>query len=121
VSEDLAAFYRARLDEAEEWWRSDEARGAPIPIYTGSPEPSELVPDPRPGNALREISVERAILHAYEEALQSPYGLPEGVYDGRDDSERLRDEAVLEAMESVVRALASIYDHHSAYRQEWKP
>jgi len=74
-----------------------------------------------PARALREVYAKREILGEYEEAAQHPYDLPEGVREGRDDTERMRDEIVMFALEYVVAMLAAVYNDHPDYRQEWAP
>jgi hypothetical protein len=96
---DLAAFLAARLDE-------DEA----IAVRTVDA-----------GRLFRQIAAGRAILTAYEEAAEHPYDLPQGIYEGRDDWERERDDSVLGELEDVARHIAAVYSDHPDYRQEWAP
>jgi Family of unknown function (DUF6221) len=123
--EELAAFLKARLDEDEiraraalgEW--DDEAAR-----YEWEDLPADSYVHARnhdPARVLREAEAKGAILADYQVAAQSPYDLPEGVHDGRDDSERLADEAIMDTMEAVVRALATVYSDHPDYQKEWAP
>jgi hypothetical protein len=128
VSADLIAFLNARLDEDEaaakawlplvrldgsgSWY--DEVGESNLGPY--SIEHARLHD---PARVLREVAVRRVIIETWKD--WPDYDLPPGVHEGRDDSERSRDEAVREALEAVVRALATVYDNHPDYRQEWKP
>jgi hypothetical protein len=113
--DDLIAFVAARLNEDE------AAAKAWLPLGNPTTMQREHIARHDPGRVLREVAAMRAIVDGCEEAALHPYDLPEGVTDGRDDSERSRDEAVLEAMEAVAGALATIWDTHPGYRPEWRP
>jgi len=72
-----------------------------------------------PARVLREVAAKRAILDEWEDTSGRRYHLPEGVSEGRDDDERLRDDAVAEAMDTVIAHLAAVYSGHPDYRPEW--
>ena len=67
----VVAFCRARLDEQEAWAHQAGDNAAPVPVYTGSPEPAAWLPDPRPAAMLRDVAARRAIVDACERALTS--------------------------------------------------
>ena len=105
MADDVAAFLRERL--------KDDAVDAAVIAITGHAAKSQ--------RAFREVAAKRAILAAYEEATLHPFDLPEGVVEGRDDDERERDAAVLDALEGAICHLAAVYSDHPDYRQEWAP
>lgn len=72
-----------------------------------------------PARVLREAEAKRAHIAMY--LAQPGYDLPEGVNDGRDDSERLRDEGIKIVLEAVLDHDAAVYSDHPGYRQEWAP
>lgn len=108
---DLAEFLAARLDDEEarvsgnsEW---GDAHGDCYECGTNQ------------ARVLRQVTAIRAILEAWQ--AQSGYSLPDGVADGRDPDEAMRDEAVKDALEDVVRELAAIWSDHPDYQDAWKP
>ena len=78
------------------------------PLGTQDAETCAHIARNDPASRLRDIAAKRHILALYEE--QAGYDLPEGVHDGRDPDERMRDEAVREALREVVAALAAVYE-----------
>ncbi len=124
--DDLVAFLKARLDEdgAAAWAVHDVSKCDAL-LYeedmAGAARRDPGCDCGWPARVLREMVAMRAIVDGYGAALERPYDLPEGVHDGRDDGERSRDEAVLDAMRAVAGALATIWSGHPDYRQEWKP
>jgi hypothetical protein len=121
--EELAAFLAARLGEDMAAAKGWVFRGTVVMLTEGEPTRADAEYLARfSGNrVLREAEVKCAILTGYQIAAQSPYDLPEGIHDGRDDSERLRDEAIMDAMETVVRTLVTVYSDHPDYQEEWAP
>jgi len=127
---DLAAFLNARLDD-DEWTATGAARcddGRHGDWYPASIAAAWLtITDARvddhiarhdPARVLREVAAKRAILAAYEE--QDGYDLPDGVAEGRDPEERERDEALRDALETVILAIAAVYSDHPDYDPAWK-
>jgi hypothetical protein len=74
---------------------------------------------PRAELALRQITALRAICALYEESTEHRYDLPAGVHDGRDDDERLRDEAVWLAVEDIMMHVASVWAGHPDFDRAW--
>lgn len=143
-TEGLAAFWAARLDEAEaaakaaaassgpNWHQSHAvtACGATTIIFYGQDDDIEVADTLRPhdeeiapfiarNDPLRSIEADRAILEAWQE--QSGYDLEERVHDGRDPDERECDEALLGNLEMTARLRASVFSDHPDYRPVWKP
>lgn len=71
--------------------------------------------DPR--RVLREVEAKRRILADYEN--QYGYDLPEGVAEGRDPDERMRDQASSDALGIVAADLAAVYSDHPDYNPDW--
>ena len=144
--DDLAAFYAARLGEADavaraaggtgpegQWARNEDEVGTgyghlrdgdgDVVVYDeGAPGDVEFDHIARydPACVLDDIAADRAILDLYQE--QRGWDLPEGVHDGRGDDERMRDEAVMEMLEQVVKIRAARFAGHPDYRaEEWAP
>ena len=97
--DDLIAFVTARLDGEEA-----EAKACPGPPRHANHDPARV---------LREVAVKRGRLERY--LGQSGYDLPEGVNERRDDDERMRDEAVKDALEEEIREDAAVWSDHPDY------
>ena len=71
-----------------------------------------------PARVLREVEAKRRILDMWEspEAAKHPGGV-----DGRDPDEQMRDVAVADAIDEVVRLLALGYSDHPDYQESWRP
>ena len=113
----LAAFLAARLDE-------DEAGASEIHNGTDcrSCGPLQLSCDcGYPARVLREVAAKRAVLAEWEEANGHRWDLPDGVAEGRDDSERERDDGMAALLDGIVAILGAVYSDHPGYRDEWKP
>lgn len=117
----LAEFHTARLDEDEAaakavagraWYEPDDLRFA---HYKDAAHIARF----DPARMLREVAAKRRRLERYVE--QPGYDLPDGVNEGRDPDERLRDEGVKDALETEVREDAAIYDSHPDYDPAWRP
>jgi hypothetical protein len=133
VTDGVAGFLNARLDEAQEraeamgHYFTDESavyccpatRTEPLGDLEWGEDACDCALAARKARALREVAARRAILAMYED--QPGCNLEEGVHDGRDPDERLRDEGIRDAMESVVRELAGIDSGHPDYNPAWKP
>jgi hypothetical protein len=138
----LAAFYAARLDEAEAAakacqspspWKAatheafsvivKDGAGDALIYDEGTPSLEEAAHIARhdPARVLRDVAAGRAILAEYDEAAQSPYDLPEGVSEGRDDDERERDAYLIDVLDGVVRHLAAVHSDHPDYDPGWAP
>jgi hypothetical protein len=52
-------------------------------------------------------------------AFHHPLSVLWGVHDGRNDDERLRDEAVGMALEDAVMHIASVWDGHQDFGPAW--
>lgn len=144
MSDDLAAFWAARLDEDE----AAAVAAAEADKYGGRPNWSALgnividASDPDwavvdlspcfenasvgahivrhdPARALRDIAADRAVLELWES--QDGYDLPDGVSEGRDPDERERDEALAAMLEHVARIRVTRWNDHPDYREDWKP
>lgn len=128
----LARFMSARLDEEEAGARKladmlASAPGADLAICfddntSGNAfdfNPWDRVADYDPARALREVAAKRARLERW--LAQSGYYPPDGVHDGRDPDEQMRDEAVKYALEAEVREDAAVWSDHPDYRKEWAP
>jgi Family of unknown function (DUF6221) len=105
---DLAGFVLARLHEDR------DAAAAAMLGMSLSP-----IACCDPSRVLREIHAKRERLDRYLD--QPGYDLPDGVHDGRDPAERLRDDAVRYALEYEVREDAAVWSGHPDYKQHWKP
>ena len=120
----LVAFLNARLDEAaaRAWAVHDVEKCDALLYEEDMAAAAARTPDcdcGYPARALREVAIKRTVTETWEG--WPDYDLPPGVHDGRDDSERSRDEAVREALEAVVRAFATAWSDHADYRMEWAP
>lgn len=96
----LGAFVTARLDE---YGDGDQAADDPAS---------------RAAMDVRVITALGAITDLYEEAYERAR-LEPGVHDGRDDDERLRDEAVGMALEDVMLHVASVWVGHPDFDSAW--
>jgi len=121
VSDPWVAFLTARLDEDEMRARSGHGGSVTVHFHTGA-APLHAAGGsggtsgaPDQARALREVAAKRAILNEWEDADRHRYHLPEGVSEGRDDAERLRDDAVAEAMDTVIAHLAAVHSGHPDY------
>src|SRR5260221_528324 len=115
---DLAKFLAARIDEEEHWAHMAEAGRPPgrvgrsehYPFMATDITPSKATFIRRhdPVRVLREVDAKRKILaeHVAAQAWSYPPG------DG--------DEALQEALDSVVRHLAAIWGDHEDYDPAWK-
>lgn len=147
--DDLIAFWRARLDEAE---RIAQAAGGDHWADTGDVVSQALAEGdygPRgywvasasfacegeaeplhdghaahiaandPASVLTDIAADRKLLDMYEE--QPGRYLPKGVGDGRDPEERECDAAIKAVLEAVARIRVARFASHPGYREEWRP
>ncbi|HEY5990764.1 MAG TPA: DUF6221 family protein [Streptosporangiaceae bacterium] len=120
MSADLAAFLRARLDEAEaRAWAVHDVSKCDALLYEDLPADAPL-PDAAdcecgyPARVLREVAAKRAILDAYERAEsrrlgdepEYAYGYADGLPDG---------------LRSAVLRLAAVWQDHPGYDPEWAP
>ena len=125
----LAAFFKARLDEEEARTRAllENARyaaaavreprllGREIPGWHSWPDVVAMCAETETG-----IEADRAVLDLYRE--QCGWDVPEGVHAGRDPDERMRDEAVRDMLEQVVKIRAARFSGHPGYDAgRWKP
>jgi hypothetical protein len=109
-------------DEIAEWLATQIGTDEAMLVDGGSCRCEDGGPQ-RPDCADRvafDVAAKRAILDQYEAAAFHA-DLPEGVADGRDPDERDRDEAVGEALEHVVRHLATAYAGRDGYDESWRP
>jgi hypothetical protein len=134
----LAEFLTARLDEDElaakaatpgEWAALD---GGVMSVEDGGQWPVSETESTRdrgnrvhiarhdPARVLREVEAGRKILAAWEDADRRRYDLPEGVSEGRDPAERLRDDAVAVVLDEIVAIRAAVYSDHEGYLDEWR-
>lgn len=96
MSDDLVAFWSARLDEDKDRAR----RGSPPGWVWGN-------------RALREVAAKRRILTRYEYACrQASVNI---------DAEQEAWEKIAGALERDALDLAAVYSDHPDYREEWKP
>ena len=123
---DLVDFLRQRLDEAEAaaWSIHDVSKCDALLYEEDMAAAARRDPDcdcGRPGRERREVAAKRAILDAAEADMDSPYDLPEGVRDSRDEWERERDGALAGAALETLRHLAAVYADHPDYDEAWRP
>jgi hypothetical protein len=72
-----------------------------------------------PQDTIARCEAELAILDVWQEASQSRWDLPEGVAEGRDPDERMRDDAVAGVLDEVARLLAAGFRHCDGYARYW--
>lgn len=129
MSAELVAFYRARLDEAEQLARDAIAPAAMYPYGdTSLPRmPVESWPDEArgylggpwgehcaahdPTAVLADVAAKRALLDQLGDA--EIYAAPSYA--------ALRDVGRADGLRLAVRLLAAVYAGHPDYRQEWRP
>jgi hypothetical protein len=120
--DELIAFLRARYDERETNARNALAQW-PETHFTIDPGSLVIVEFHRrhdPAAALASIAGNRKIVDMAEE--QVGYDLPEGVHEGRDDGERMRDEMVQITFVEVLQHLAEEFAAHPDYKvKDWGP
>lgn len=68
-----------------------------------------------PERALADVAFKRLILDMYDE--QPGYYLPEGVAEGRDPDERMRDDAIKDVLREVLRDMAEVYKDRPGYQE----
>jgi hypothetical protein len=104
----------ARQVAAQAWLLSEDSH-----LLDGHPATIAYIADVDPAHRLADIKLKRAILAMYK--YQAGRYLPPGVHDGRDDDERECDEAMMYALEDVLRQLGTEFSGHPAYQESWKP
>jgi Family of unknown function (DUF6221) len=148
MSEDLAAFLNARLDEDEaaataaaasagpDWHPSSAvtAAGATTIVFCGRDDDIEVADTLRrhdeeiapfiarqdPARALREVEAKRAILKRHRPGHASYGPLEGGLYcEAASSDEDLWYAKRWPCLD--LRILAAIWDDHPDYREEWKP
>ena len=126
MTDDLAAFLRARLDEDETTVAAAEAFDAWWPAHAVRHNSRSPVAareafmagwDASRARALREAAAKRAILDGYEVTRQR--------YDSREEmgdlaADRHRAGEVF-GLKFAVQVLGAVYSDHPDYRQEWAP
>lgn len=70
-------------------------------------------------NLIADCEAKLTILDLWQEASRSRWDLPEGVAEGRDPDERMRDDAVADTLDEVVSLLAAGYRHCEGYDRYW--
>ena len=93
MSDGLAAFYAARLDE-------DATLAAVAAKYDARFDPARV---------LREVEAGRAILARYAEVQSWPYPPADG------------DDAIRDELDLILRIKAAVHDSHPDYDEAWKP
>lgn len=141
--DDLATWLRAQLDEDERvaraaaetasyhfvWHRDallsaanfqEQGRGIVWDQRALEPEQNRHAKHWDPVRVLAELAAKRRILRMWVDYTISRWDLPEGVHDGRDDDERMRDDATARLMDRIVLLLAQPYADRPGYRPEWR-
>jgi uncharacterized protein DUF6221 len=111
---DITEFVKARLD-MDEWIaqgaaRTDDGRrGHWLPVHFGAGGFDACVDDHvarhDPARVLREVAAKRAVLAAYDEAVNGVEA----------------DLGVANALEGIIRHVGVAWNDHPDYRDEWKP
>lgn len=126
MTDDLAAFFAARLDEdemaakhaTEGVWRDvvSDVRSTPEPYHGGNVATADTMSTAAhvarhdPARVLREVAAKRAILGFYVEASQPTRELRRSIFRP----------ALTEVLSAAVRVHVAVYSDHPDYRQEWQ-
>jgi Family of unknown function (DUF6221) len=127
---DLVEFLTARLDEdneaaldmlARDWTLTgrDVMTAGFVIAEASSDLTGRHIARHDPARVLREVEAKRKILDLWHNPAKVEH-LPEGAHEGRDPDEIMRDVAVAEAIDEIVRTLAAVYSDHPDYDEAWR-
>lgn len=105
----------SREIQSEVWRCDDEEDGCPD-IARGVMAEAEHIANNDPARFLRQVQAHRAILAAYDDALSRRQYYDR---DGEDPWFRGHARGEAEALEGVIKRLASIYSDRDGYKEEW--